>query len=468
MKKIFTYFIAGLFPFLFMQGIKAQPIGNYLFGPVTTVTFTPLAGSTTFTVNGGGGSLDDGYSSPITIPFTFTFGGAAFTSVVVTTNGAVNFGAPPSGTTYTPLSGADNNVLAFLARDLNNTGAVYSYVTEGSAPNRIFKIEALNFWRYGAAAELGNAQVWLYETTNSIEIHYGSFAAWSAGYTCQVGLRGTSTAAAQVRSLSGTGATTWTAPVAGNLSTATMDLNFLPASGTTFTFSPPPPCVVPSAQPTALVLTPTTTTINGSFTPSGTADSYLVVRSLSSTLSATPVNGTIYVAGTAFGGGIVDYWGSLTTFTSTGLTPNTPYYYFIFAANNNCLGTPPLYLTSGPLTGTSSTLQIFPISGNKTIGPTGDFFTLTAAFAYLNSNGVNGPLNLVLQSTYVSSVEPAFPIPVLSVPGASSTNKVVVYPSFRTFNYQCGSCRYDQYEWRHIRHIRRAGKCHRLCKRSCY
>jgi hypothetical protein len=69
------------------------------------------------------------------------------------------------------------------------------------------------------------------------------------------------------------------------------------------------------------------------------------------------------------------------------------------------------------------------ISGNKFIGPTGDFTTLTAAFAYINTNGVNGALNLILQPTYVSSVEPAFPIPVLSVPGASSTNTITVYPS---------------------------------------
>src|ERR1039457_2605712 len=171
------------------------------------------------------------------------------------------------------------------------------------------------------------------------------------------------------------------------------------------------PCVTPSAQATALILTPATTTINGSFTPSATANSYLVVRSLSSTLSATPVNGTTYIAGAAFGGGIIDYWGAGPTFTSTGLTPNTHYYYYIFAANNNCGGTPPLYLTTAPLTGNTNTLALIPISGNKFIGPTGDFFTLTAAFAYLNGNGVNGPLNLILQSTYVSTVEPAFPIP---------------------------------------------------------
>jgi hypothetical protein len=85
-----------------------------------------------------------------------------------------------------------------------------------------------------------------------------------------------------------------------------------------------------------------------------------------------------------------------------------------------------LLLTLVLLTSTFASGQI---SGTKYIGPTGDFATLTAAFAYVNANGVNGALNLVLQSTYVSSAEPSFPIPVLFIPGASSTNTVTVYPS---------------------------------------
>ncbi len=430
MKKFFTFLMVVLLLVLFVKGIQAQPIGNYVFTQ-STLAYTPLSGATSFVANGGGGTLDDGYSLPITLPFTFTFGGVAQTSIVVNTNGWLLFGTTTSTTNYSSLGGSDNNVIAFLNRDLDNTvgPAVYSYLTTGTTPNRIFKIEALNFYRYGYSTETGQAQVWLYETSNNIEIHYGTFGTWTAGYTCQVGLRGTSTATTQIKALSGTGSTTWTAPLVTNSSASTMATDYQPASGTTYKFAPPPPCVAPSASPTALVLTPSTVSVNVAFTAAPATDDYLVIRSLSNTLSATPVNGTTYTVGSSFGGGVVDYYSTLNTYVSIGLTPGTLYYYYIFSANDaTCLGGP-LYKTTAPLTGNTTTLALFPINGTKTVGPTGDFFTLTAAFAYLNSNGVNGPLNLVLQSTYVSSVEPAFPIPATIIPGASSTNTITVYPS---------------------------------------
>lgn len=117
------------------------------------------------------------------------------------------------------------------------------------------------------------------------------------------------------------------------------------------------PCVAPTAQPTALTLTPVSSTqVNGSFTAaSPAADYYLVVRSLSSTLSATPADGTAYAPGQALGGGNVVAYGAGTTFSDAGLSPNTTYYYFIFAANDeNCTGGP-VYQTAAPLTDNTTT-----------------------------------------------------------------------------------------------------------------
>lgn len=107
-----------------------------------------------------------------------------------------------------------------------------------------------------------------------------------------------------------------------------------------------PTCSAPTATPTALVYTATNTSVSGTFTASASANRYLVVRSSSNTLSATPVNGTIYATGALLGGGTVVSYGSATSFTATGLVRNTTYYFFVFAANGNCTGEPVYFTTA--------------------------------------------------------------------------------------------------------------------------
>jgi hypothetical protein len=48
------------------------------------------------------------------------------------------------------------------------------YLTEGTAPNRIFKLEYNNVgFEDGDSSHFTNFQLWLYETSNIIEMHYG-------------------------------------------------------------------------------------------------------------------------------------------------------------------------------------------------------------------------------------------------------------------------------------------------------
>lgn len=118
------------------------------------------------------------------------------------------------------------------------------------------------------------------------------------------------------------------------------------------------PCVAPTALPIALNLTAISTTqIDGSFTAaSPVASGYLVIRSTSATLTGNPVDGTTYIAGNALGGGIVVSSGTGTTFSDTGLTVSTTYYYFVISYNNtSCVGGPK-YLTATPLSGSRATL----------------------------------------------------------------------------------------------------------------
>ena len=105
-------------------------------------------------------------------------------------------------------------------------------------------------------------------------------------------------------------------------------------------------CGMPLTQASNLNLTKNNTTISGSFTASASADHYLIVRSTSDPLIATPTSGTTYTAGSPFGDGTVVAYQTATTFVDSNLYTCTQYYYTIFAAN--CTGSPQ-YLITSPL-----------------------------------------------------------------------------------------------------------------------
>ena len=167
--------------------------------------------------------------------------------------------------------------------------------------------------------------------------------------------------------------------------------------------------VAPTASPTALVLTPTANSVMGSFAAAaGAPDGYLVVRTATAVPPSSPVNNTFYTPGSSALGGVIVSSGPSTTFTSTGLLPNTQYFYWVYSYNGTaCAG--PVYKSTSPLSGNTTTLDCS-IMGTKTVGLTGTYLSLTAAIADLNSNGIGGPVILELQSSYLSSAEPAFPI----------------------------------------------------------
>lgn len=118
-----------------------------------------------------------------------------------------------------------------------------------------------------------------------------------------------------------------------------------------------PPCVSPAAQPTALIFNaPSSSIISGAFTAT-VANEYLVVYSTSPTLSALPVNGTVYNVGNVIGNATVAGRGNLTTFNALGLTPLTTYYFSVFALNSTACSAGPVYLTTAPLTGSATTTE---------------------------------------------------------------------------------------------------------------
>lgn len=121
------------------------------------------------------------------------------------------------------------------------------------------------------------------------------------------------------------------------------------------TTTTPPVCAAPANQPSNFTIgLYNYNFIQGSFNTTA-ADEYLVVMSTSTSLGAEPVNGTTYIVNQPFGNGVVIKRGAGGTFSRTGLTESTPYYFTIYALNSNCTGGP-IYQLINPLRGNQTTM----------------------------------------------------------------------------------------------------------------
>ncbi|MQP51943.1 MULTISPECIES: S-layer family protein [unclassified Flavobacterium] len=161
--------------------------------------------------------------------------------------------------------------------------------------------------------------------------------------------------------------------------------------------NPAVPCVTPTAQPTALVLTPSGNFISGLFAPAvPSADNYLIVMNTTN-VAPSPVIGTTYVIGNTIGAGnTVVGTGSGTTFVATGLTPTTTYYFFVYSYNSVCTGGP-LYNTTSPLNGTSTTTTADPVYCTPSVGVGYE------ALTYFTNISFVGTLNDVSNNSTYSS-----------------------------------------------------------------
>jgi len=114
---------------------------------------------------------DDYSIYPVHLPFAFTYFGTAFDSVWVMSGF--------EGFTYDPNSGfGDYEIGSYEYAELTDNQtqtATISIQTTGSAPNRIFKIETKNagFYNNSSGTDYVSYQLWFYETSNVIEIHFG-------------------------------------------------------------------------------------------------------------------------------------------------------------------------------------------------------------------------------------------------------------------------------------------------------
>ncbi len=197
------------------------------------------------------GAWDDQTSSTIPVGFSFTANGSTSATIFASANGYLTKGTASLG--YAPISstGAAPFVAAGFARDLQGVaGSEIRYQTTGTTPNQVFTMQWKNCKRYGSTGtgDVLNFQIKLYETSNQIQIIYGSYVVGSSTSTdLQVGLRGITNADYFNR----TTTTNWSASTAGAANNAAMTLSttVFPANGLTFTYNLIPPGVAVIGSP---------------------------------------------------------------------------------------------------------------------------------------------------------------------------------------------------------------------------
>lgn len=150
-----------------------------------------------------------------------------------------------------------------------------------------------------------------------------------------------------------------------------------------------PTCVTPASQPTQFSVQSTNNMVTGYFTPSSSADGYMILRSTSNTLTTLPSNNTDYAVGTTLGSATIINNTTSTGFIDVNLPASTNYYYHAIAKNSTCNGGTK-YLTPTPLQASIATTAV----------PTSNIYygNLHAHSSYSDGNVDN--LNLIPTDNY--------------------------------------------------------------------
>lgn len=197
----FTADSAGVFT---TQAISAagdqDPTNDTISGTYTVVlapdiyVFDVEKGSCPYTeiTGGSAGPAGDDAVLAVGIPFLFTYDSHVYDSVQISTNGWAELGTGPRGSLFglstldqltayfTPTLGTTDRPTKAIGpwwADLNSSGGQITYATLGSAPNRVFVIQwknVLSNYDAGLTSARLNFQVRLNETTNILDIYYGT------------------------------------------------------------------------------------------------------------------------------------------------------------------------------------------------------------------------------------------------------------------------------------------------------
>jgi parallel beta-helix repeat protein len=437
MKQLLIFLAA----FFLIWNLHAQ-LPGYSFSTVSG-TYTEIAGGTAL----GNETTDEQRFVDPTIPlggttttgvglpigFNFEFSGSTFNVFAVNANGWISFGNSSntpavnmnSTSSYTSLSSTvsispDELVsrVALFGRDLQSqTGGEIRYETIGTAPNRVLVVQWKGYKKYGTTGtgDNYNGQIRLYETTNVVELVYGTITNNATSTTVHVGLRGAPSATAS-NFASRTTTTDWlmtTASVAATEAVTISNLIF-PPSGLTFVWTPPT-CFAPIAL-TVSNLGQTSADL-GWAGPANAVSWNVEVH----TPGNSPGNGTPVASVTGH---------PTNTWTATGLSPVTLYNFYVQA---HCGGTD-YSIWQGPVQFQTTAA---PLSGFYTINstqPTGgtNFISFTDFATAMNLGGFAGPVTVdVVAGTGPYAEQVIFN----EFPNSSATNTLTVNGNGETLQF---------------------------------
>ena len=391
-----------------VTGTYSEISGGVLLGTTTSddeVFVDPTVPAGTFSGATGVG---------IPIGFDFTFNGVVYDRLAVNNNGWICLGSStltPAVSTvttssYTPLSTTSAITPASLvariagfARDLQGqTNSSIRVETIGTAPNRVCVVQWKEYRAWNATGNNFNFQIRLVETTNGVEVAFGTMSAGTGSYTGMLGLRA-EPAATATNYLSLSTSTSWTSPTVSTSAAGTMTLSstIFPASGSVYTFSTPS-----GTDLQAMSLESPVPPLTGSMVAPVT----LRIRNT----GLNPITSAIVGYQMTGGSTVLEAWsGNITTgqtadhtFATSLTTPATGSFGVTgYVGNINGLGA-----DANQLNDTVSRNYILAMSGGTYVigsSATANFPTVTAAVDAMRQGGITGSMNFLIEpGTYFS------------------------------------------------------------------
>ncbi|MES2778353.1 MAG: LamG-like jellyroll fold domain-containing protein [Bacteroidota bacterium] len=292
----------------------SQNITNYAYAS-SNGTFTALSSPTNPSFSGG--DFDDGYFNAVPINFDFWYMGVRYTTVSLSTNGWLTLGANITNSTLSnslTAGGAPRPVIAPLWDDIDVQVATnVSYLTTGSAPNRVFTVQYLNTqWQYNATGNTMSFQVKLYESTGKVEFIYRRETGSLVSASASIGLSATATGSGNFLSVSNSGSSV--------SSTTQANVTSKPATGKVYDFTPPLP-IAPGSL-TFSDVAATTMTLN--WTDNSSNESGFVVYQSTDGINYSFINQTA---------------ANTLSSAQTGLTEGVTYYWKVYAVSEGGLST---------------------------------------------------------------------------------------------------------------------------------